>query len=210
MRSFHKSIARKINKLQPDFVLITGDAVDGTSKIPAFGEFFKLIDFSIQKIAVTGNWEYWGKVDLDLLRKVYKKNNCEFLINENLSFSKNGRSIGFVGVDDYIGGNADYGKAVENLPASETNVVLNHCPQYRDIISQQEGKPIIDLILSGHTHGGQINFFGWAPYKPPGSGSYLNGWYKENGPLMYVSKGIGTSLLPVRFGARAEVVEIDL
>jgi uncharacterized protein len=61
------------------------------------------------------------------------------------------------------------------------------------------------LILSGHTHGGQINFFGLAPFVPAGSGRYLRGLYCDFKPFMYVCKGVGTSILPFRFGARAEI-----
>ena len=63
---------------------------------------------------------------------------------------------------------------------------------------------------SWHTHGGQITFLGFVPFKPRGSGKYLKGWYKESEPKMYISKGVGTSILPIRFGARAEIVEMEL
>jgi len=69
---------------------------------------------------------------------------------------------------------------------------------------------VVDLVLSGHTHGGQITFLGIVPFKPQGSGKYLKGWYKEDKPKMYISKGIGTSILPIRFGARAEMVEMEI
>jgi uncharacterized protein len=62
----------------------------------------------------------------------------------------------------------------------------------------------VDFVLSGHTHGGQINIFGFRPFLPNGSGKYVKGWYNNN-PKMYVSKGIGTSVLPARLGARAEM-----
>ena len=65
-------------------------------------------------------------------------------------------------------------------------------------------------MLSGHTHGGQITFLGIVPFKPQGSGRYLKGWYKDSDPKMYISKGIGTSVLPIRLGARAEMVEMAL
>jgi predicted MPP superfamily phosphohydrolase len=100
--------------------------------------------------------------------------------------------------------------AVKNIKSTETNIVLSHCPEHRDVIANEKEDWKIDLVLSGHTHGGQIAFFGYAPFKPRGSGKYLRGWYKESEPKMYISKGVGTSILPIRFGARAEVVEIDV
>ena len=210
LRYFQKSIAKKINTLKPDLIFITGDSVDKTEKIDSLNEFLQLIVHSIQKYAITGNWEYWGKVNLTKLKNIYSKNNCELLINENRTITVKNREISIIGIDDLVGGNADFGKAVENLRQTETNIVLSHCPEHRDIIAKQKGALNIDLVLSGHTHGGQITFLGIVPFKPQGSGKYLKGWYKESEPKMYISKGIGTSILPIRFGARAEMVEITI
>ena len=210
LRYFHKSIAKKINSLKPDLIFITGDSVDKTEKIDSLNEFLELIDKPIQKYAITGNWEYWGNVNLAKLKNVFSNNNCELLINENRTISLRNREISIIGIDDYVGGNADFIKAIENLKKTETNIVLSHCPQHRDIITTQKGDLEIDLVLSGHTHGGQITFLGIVPFKPQGSGNYLKGWYKESKPKMYISKGIGTSILPIRLGARAEMVEMDI
>lgn len=210
LRYFHKSIVKKINAIKPDLICITGDTVDLTENIEPFNKFFKLIDKSIQKYAITGNKEYWGNVNLEELKNAYSKNNCELLINENRTITIKNREISIIGMDDLVGGNANFGKAIENLKKTETNIVLSHCPEHRDIIIKEKGDLNIDLILAGHTHGGQITFFGIAPIKPKGSGTYLKGWYKEAEPKMYVSKGIGTSIYPIRLGARAEMVEIDI
>ena len=201
---------KKINTIKPDLIFITGDSVDKTEKINLLDNFLELIDSSIKKYAITGNWEYWGKVNLAELKSIYSKNNCELLINENRTISIKNREISIIGIDDFVGGNADFGKAVENLQETETNIVLSHCPEHRDIIDRQKGNLNIDLVLSGHTHGGQITFLGIVPFKPQGSGRYLKGWYKETEPKMYISKGIGTSVLPIRFGARAEIASIEI
>lgn len=206
----HRYIAKKINSIQPDLIFITGDSVDKTEKIDLLNEFLTLIDKSIKKFAITGNWEYWGNVDLVQLKTIFNKNNCDLLINEHRTISIRNREISVIGIDDLVGGNANFLKAIEGLKESKTNIVLSHCPQHRDVIEKQKGDLNIDIVFSGHTHGGQISFFGFAPFKPPGSGKYLKGWYKESAPKMYVSKGIGTSILPVRFGARAEMVVMDI
>lgn len=210
LRYFHKSIARRINKVQPDLIFITGDSVNETEKIETLNKFLELIDKSIKKYAITGNWEYWGDVNLTKLKSMYSTNNCELLINENRTISIKGRDISIIGIDDFVGGKADFRKAIKNLKETQTNIVLSHCPEHRDIITKQKGDLYIDLVLSGHTHGGQITFLGFVPFKPRGSGNYLKGWYKESNPIMYISKGIGTSTVPIRFGARAEMVEMDI
>lgn len=210
LQYFHRTIAKRINFIKPDLILITGDSIDKENRVNSLNEFLQLIDNSIQKYAITGNWEYWGNVDLNKLKEIYLNNNCELLINENRNLTIKNRKISIVGIDDYIGGNADFKTAIKNLKPANTNIVLSHCPEYRDIISKQINSINIDLILSGHTHGGQITFLGFVPFKPRGSGRYLKGWYKETEPKMYISKGIGTSILPIRFGARAEIVEMEI
>ena len=210
LRSFHRAIARKINKLQPDLVVFTGDSVDAPDTINHLDEFLKLIDHSIQKYAILGNWEYWGNVNLSTLKNTFTQHNCELLVNENRTINIKNRRLAIIGSDDFVGGNADFVSAVEGMKTAETTVVLTHCPEHRDVIAKQKGKLLIDLVLCGHTHGGQITFLGWIPFKPQGSGPYVKGWYQEKNPKMYISKGIGTSVLPIRLGARAEVAVFDL
>ena len=129
LRYFHKSIAKKINLTKPDLIFITGDSVDKTEKIKSLNEFLKLIDYSIKKYAITGNWEYWGNVNLTKIKNVYSENNCELLINENRTISIKNREISIIGIDDFVGGNADFGKAVANLkklkPILFYHIVLN-------------------------------------------------------------------------------------
>ena len=110
-----------------------------------------------------------------------------------------------------MGGKPNIIKAIENVTESNYHIILNHCPAYTDIIRAllpQNNK--VNFILSGHTHGGQVNFLGWAPMLPPGSNNYVSGWYKNALPHMFISKGIGTSVLPIRFGSRAEIVLFNL
>ena len=151
-----------------------------------------------------------GKIDLVKLKELYSKHNCGLLINENRRLTVKDRAISIIGIDDFIGGHADFNKAIENLERTNTTIVLSHCPEHRDVIEKQKGSLNIDLVLSGHTHGGQINILGYVPFKPEGSGNYLSGWYKESEPKLYVSKGIGTSILPIRLGARAEVAVFQI
>ena len=203
-------LAKKLNKLKPELILITGDAIDKAKNISLLNDFLNLIDRNIQKVAILGNWEYWGNVDLTELQKVYTNNNTTLLINQTKQYSFRDKTISITGVDDYVGGNADFATAIKEYKKSDHHIVLNHCPQYSDHISALSKSINIDFILSGHTHGGQINLFGFAPFLPRGSGKYIKGWYNKNDPKLYVSKGIGTSILPARFGARAEIAIFNL
>lgn len=77
-------------------------------------------------------------------------------------------------------------------------------------LRNDEEKLNLQYIFAGHNHGGQVRIFGFAPVMPEKSGHYVNGWYNAKSPYLYVSKGFGTSTLPFRFGARAELTVFDL
>ena len=205
-------LINKINKIQPDLILITGDVIDKADNLDLLSDFLKLIDKNLKKVAILGNWEYWGKVNLAALEKIYAQNNCTLLINQTRQFSFQNKTISITGVDDFLGSKPDIEVALKNYAKSDYHIVLNHCPKYSDEIVQKINLNTtpVDFILLGHTHGGQINFFGFAPFLPPGSAGYVRGWYDNNSIKMYVSKGIGTSILPVRLGARAEIAIFNL
>ncbi|MFD1257374.1 metallophosphoesterase [Mucilaginibacter terrae] len=208
---YHKWIIKKINKIRPDLIVITGDSIDKAKNMNLLNDFMQLIDTGIKKIAILGNWEYWGEVDLKDLKRVYNLHNCDLLINETKQYTFRGKTISVTGVDDYVGGKADIEDVVIKFKASDLHVVLNHCPEYSAVIPLQINKSIpVDLILSGHTHGGQVNIAGIIPFLPQGSGKFVKGWYKNKHMNLYVSKGIGTSLIPVRFGARAEIAIFNM
>ncbi|WP_047245104.1 metallophosphoesterase [Maribacter thermophilus] len=201
------SIAEKINSIRPDIILFTGDTITRKSKLSMLNALLALFDYNILKILIYGNKEHSGKIAYSEIAQVLNKHNGVVLMNKNHIYTKGSRSINILGIDDFIGGTADFQKAVNDMDDKQLDtIVLNHCPEYSDIISELNTslKVNITCILSGHTHGGQITFFGNELFKPAGSGKYLKGWYTTNHIKMYVSKGIGTTLLPIRFGARAE------
>ena len=208
--SIHSEITAKINQKSPDLLVITGDSVEKPANLPLLYQFLNMIDKPIQKFAILGNWEHKGNIDFNELKEIYAAHNCKLLINENQNITVNNKTVTVIGIDDFNMGKADFYRATANIKPGETVIALTHCPQHRDII-ETEGKDLkIDLVLSGHTHGGQINFFGYAPIRPRGSGKYLKGWYKDAEPIMYVSKGVGTSNIPIRFGPKAEMVEYHI
>jgi predicted MPP superfamily phosphohydrolase len=201
-----KRLAGKVNALKPDLIFLTGDAVEDASHLPVLDEFLKTLSHEIKKVAILGNWEYWGGVNLTDLKSLYKSNNCDLLINQAQQYQLKGKTVLVTGIDDFVGGNANIKAALIDFKSSDCHIVLNHCPQYSEVISRAlTDEKKADVILSGHTHGGQINLFGLIPFLPQGSGRFVKGWYKVGLADLYVSKGIGTSLLPVRFGSRAEV-----
>jgi predicted MPP superfamily phosphohydrolase len=192
IKYFHKSIAAKIATENPDIITFTGDSITSYKRLYLLEDFLNLLEPKILKIVILGNKEYDGKIPLEDYKNLFKKHNGIVLVNENYVFIKNDRKLNIIGIDDFLKGNSNFSHAIKNIDKTLETVVLNHCPEYSDeisIINEIEQIPI-KLILSGHTHGGQITFFGKEIYKPGGSGRFL--------------KGIGTTILPIRFCARAE------
>lgn len=206
IKYFHKTIAERINREKPDLLVFTGDTISRKNTYQILEELLNLVDKNILKIVILGNKEYDAEIDLNIFRSTFKKYNGIVLVNENYVFKNEHRTLNIIGIDDFLQGKPDFIKAIHQIDKSLQSVVLNHCPQYTDVIDalNVEEKLNLKLILSGHTHGGQITFFGIPLYTPGGSGDYLKGWYKKATTNMYVSKGIGTTILPIRFFARAE------
>lgn len=212
---YYNNLADKVNSINPDFIFFTGDIIDNNRNMGLLDKFIGLLNRDITKVAILGNWERW-KVDINKLRKVYENHNCELLINQSKAFNVKGSILLITGLDDLFGGSPDFQKAVKNIAYENNHIMLAHCPQHRDFIiddinllnkSKHDNikKLSVSHVFSGHTHGGQVTFLGYAPFLPNGSGRYLKGWYADKKPYLYVSRGIGTSLLPIRFGSRAEV-----
>jgi predicted MPP superfamily phosphohydrolase len=205
-----KRLAKQINAQNPDLIFLTGDAVESNEQLPVLDAFLKLLRQDIQKVAILGNWEYWGNVNLSDLQTLYMKHNCDLLVNQARQYQIRGNQVLITGVDDFIGGNASISLAMQEYKASDCHIILNHCPQYAESISNELAPEMAaSAIISGHTHGGQINLFGYIPFLPRGSGKYIKGWYTVGDIDLYVSKGLGTSLLPIRFGSRAEIAVFE-
>lgn len=202
----HKSIVGRINKERPDVLFFTGDSIERNKYMRVLEDFLSMLNADIPKIAILGNKESSGRIDLQKLKEVYGKHNGILLINKPYLLKTKKRKINIVGLDDLVHGHPDFRRSIEKIDRSSPLIVLNHCPAYREqidlVCKEKEIRP--KLILSGHTHGGQVTFFGIPLITPYGSEDYVKGWYNNGISNMYVSKGIGTTVIPLRFGARAE------
>lgn len=218
----HRRLAAAAARERPGFIVLTGDSVDRRDRLPALDEFMALLDPRTPKYAILGNWEHWAEVPRDELAALYTRHGCRLLVNETARHETPAGAVAITGLDDLAGGRPDVRAALRGVEPAPAHLLLAHCPEFRDRLAHaaapvelggsvmSEGVDLarygIRAMLAGHTHGGQVTAFGWAPLLPAGSGRYVKGWYRDEGEVpMYVSRGVGTSMVPVRFGSVPEL-----
>ncbi len=200
-----KSIAQKIKDLNADVVVLSGDAIDRQEAIPWLRSFVKELG-GVPVLHVLGNWEHWSDLSLESLNST----GARLLLNEKWGLTKGQRRLEIMGLDDYTAGQPDLSLISSSTSSSQskTTVLVQHSPGFFDqarVVHEMNAQRF-ELCLAGHTHGGQVAMFGWAPLKPVGSGRFTAGFYDVPGCPLYVSRGLGTSVLPIRFGSRPELV----
>jgi uncharacterized protein len=211
----YRKLADKLHQLKPDLLLITGDTLDSTGKIEPVQDFFDLLDPKLKKVAIPGNNDYRAGPSISRLQKVMEDHNCDLLVNESKAYTISGTRIMVTGLDDLLEGNSCFRDAVKEVGNEEHHLLLVHSPlQQENARAEIErinkkrnaaDKLNIRYIFAGHTHGGQVRLPGYVPVLPGKSGNYVNGWYNDNAPYLYVSRGFGTSSIPLRFFAKSEV-----
>ena len=207
-----------INNLNADLVILGGDyAQDSDGAI----EFFRTapdLHARLGVYAVLGNHDRTEPdSNLGVLVKQMQDRNITPLVN-SVARAKVGQSYVYIaGADDFYNGFPDVDGVAAQLYADDFVIFAGHTPDLMpDMLkarSIDNDNHWFDLALFGHTHGGQVNFFGYSPFadlSPDVGSRYLSGWLEENRAAVLVSNGVGTSGLPVRVFARPQIHLITL
>ena len=203
----HVKVLTAIDTEKPDMIAITGD-FDGKNLTELGKNFCKNIaEKSRYVFAVLGNWDHRTE-NLDFLVKSIEDSGISVLINGSAVIERNGKKLFITGTDDSFTGNEDLGKTFKSVPENSFIIMLTHCPDI--IYDAVKYKP--QLVLSGHTHGGQVKVpFITAIFVPSKFGTrFLSGLFRVEGTYLYVNRGIGTSHIPVRFLSLPELTVITL
>lgn len=207
MGSYELSVLNQVKQIAPDLVVFTGDMLDRPEALDALMAFWSGLG-TVPKIAVLGNWEHWSDVDLLALKQGLEGHGGKLLVNEKLEIQLSGRVVQLLGLDDFTASAPNAGLLETLSPGA--SLVLQHSPGWFQSADVVERKWQATLCLSGHTHGGQLTLFGLPLWLPRGSGGFVTGSYDLPSCALYVSRGLGTSVLPWRLGARAEIAVFEI
>lgn len=202
-----KNLVKRIYKLEPDYILMGGDYVHREPEYitPVFEEFNNL-KATNGIYGVLGNHDHWESAELT--RQMMIKNGIKICDNKSYWVKIGNDSIKIGGVGDLWEDSQQLDSTTHDLNDSDFSILISHSPDYIENMP----KDLIDLTLSGHTHGGQMTFFGmWAPILPSKyEQKYRYGMKNFEGMQAYISSGIGTITPPLRFFCRPEIVLISL
>lgn len=195
-------VVDKINAIEPDILIFTGDLIDDNKTFTEAKETIEKLSqlkAKLGKYAVFGNHDHGGN-GTKRYRLIMEESGFNLLVNEHEKITlKNGQKINIMGIDDMIFGEPSVEEATKGIDKKDYNLFVSHAPDVADEVAKYP----IDLQISGHSHGGQVTIPGInIQFTPMYAKKYIKGMYKmENNSRMqlYVNVGIGTSQLPYRF-----------
>lgn len=190
---------------RPDLTVFAGDLVENA--LAARDGFCQaLADFCRDWPAcgVLGNHDYYG--GNARLRHRLEQCGVRLLVNRSHLFGAAGGGLAVVGLDDINCGRPDVDAAFAGVPDGAFTVVAGHCP---DLADRLDGRRV-DLMLAGHTHGGQVCLLGKALVTFTRNRNYVRGLIRKPGFPLYVSRGLGVTGLPIRIGSDPELPIITL
>lgn len=209
--NYGNRVAEKVKSLNPDIIVFTGDLIDSRKyKEEVSLDFMKELVKIAPVYYVNGNHEIRsGK--FPSLEQGLKEIGVNILRNTNESITKNGEEVYIMGIEDplYKPLEETLEGAIKNLQHSSFKILLAHRPEYISEYSSYN----IDMVFSGHAHGGQVRLPFIGGLAAPGQGifpKYTNGKYELGGTTMIVSRGLGNSIFPQRLFNRPQIIEITL
>lgn len=198
--SLEQQVFEILKKEKPDLIFITGDLATPSGTLEGYKVVIGELKAPKGVYFVQGNWEYWEPIPG--LEELFHEFGIIDLTNHA---EKLDEDLWLVGFDDSEEGNPQL-EILKGLPENSVKIGLFHSPQFFDKTNRS-----IHLNFAGHAHGGQIRLPFIGPlWVPKGTGQYDQGWFKKNHSHLFVSRGIGTSILPMRFNCSPELAIVDL
>ncbi len=202
----HDHMLHAIAQRKPHWIFVTGDLLDTPSGLPHLARFLSLLREVAPVFMTLGNHDHASGLPVTTLTELADRCDVHLLVNRALIVPLERGELAIAGLDDPSTGRADPGCIPGQAPDRFT-LVLAHAPNVLDLLGDRHPA---DLILCGHSHGGQWRIPGLHPFwLPPGCHGRLAGEYRRDGHRLYVNSGVGWSVLPVRINCLPEILTID-
>jgi len=188
------------NDLKPDLIALTGDYISQERGYAApCAALVGQLRARHGVYAVLGNHDHW--TDASLIADLFRAEGIRVLVNEGLRVDINGEDFWLAGVDDTMVGLEDLSLALAGSCDGELKLLLAHNP----VILRRAWRAGVDLVLSGHTHGGQVTLRPEKNRSGRPRRRLLRGLARRGNTQIYVTRGLGTVVLPIRYGCPPEI-----
>ncbi len=193
------------NRLHPDLIALTGDYISHERRFAApCAEMLGRLRARRGVYAVLGNHDHW--TDAALITDLFRAEGITVLVNQGMRFAQDGEAFWLAGVDDTMVGLEDLTLALSGSSTEEMKLLLAHNP----IVLRRAARAGVDLVLSGHTHGGQVSLRSERTDSGRPRRRLLRGLGRQGETQIYVTRGLGTVVLPIRYGCPPEVSLLEL
>lgn len=212
---FLERIVGHVNALAPDLVLLTGDFVTHgaftfvASSHMAYrcAEILSTLTAPL-RYAVLGNHDV--AVNAPMVINALTSHGTPVLVNEHVAIERNGERLWICGAEDPGTSHPDLDLTIPAKPGAPV-ILMAHEPDYADDVVKHPRGPLVDLMLAGHSHGGQVRLpLLGALVLPPMGMKYVEGYFRLNQMQLYVNRGIGTVGLPFRLNCPPELTILTL
>lgn len=214
----HRDVVNEVKRAAPNAIFITGDFIDRNRyNLEQSLVLIKELKHVAPIYYVTGNHEI-STNDVTRIKEALQQLGVRILSDEvEIITSDKNESIAIGGIEDPLSSRLEDEDAVrismartfESLPSSMFKILLSHRPEQFDIYAENQ----VDIIFSGHAHGGQFRFPGVGGLLSPGQGWFpklTSGVHERNGSQLVISRGLGNSLMPIRIFNKPEIVVVTL
>lgn len=205
-RPRHDMILQIINELKPDWIFVTGDLVSSPRGLPSLFRFLSALRRIASVYLTLGNHDHHSGVPVSHFVELADRHKLHLLLNQVVTVPLPSGELAIVGLDDPVTHRADIRCIPPRMPGRFT-VLLAHAPNVLELLDEHHA---VDLVLCGHSHGGQWRLPGirplWLPY---GCKGRAEGHHFHKGHWMYVNRGLGWSLLPIRWNCPPEIVVVE-
>lgn len=206
-----ENVVGKLEEISPDLIVLTGDLIDSSGTDVAAALAFAEAAAEIAPCCyVSGNHEAWSPGHWDELRNGLAQSGVAVLEDETIVLEREGETVAVLGLRDPAFG-SDQASVLKALTAGEEGftILLSHRPE-RLVLYAEHG---VDLVFSGHAHGGQFRIPFLGGLIAPDQGlfpEYDGGLYEMKDTAMLLSRGVGNSIIPLRVNNRPEILVAEL